>query len=467
MTRSDETPEHRYNAQLANEIEQRWQDRWDDERVFWTPNRTGLLAEDPRGVAERPSMFILDMFPYPSGVGLHVGHPLGFIGTDVYARFQRMQGLNVLHAMGFDAFGLPAEQFAVQTGQHPSVTTEQNIATMRRQLRALGLAHDPRRGPSTADESYYRWTQWIFLKIYNSWYDSDADRARPVEELVEEFRSGARLTPQGLPFDDLGGTEQRELIDSYRLAFVDESPVNWCPGLGTVLANEEVTPDGRSERGNFPVYKRPLKQWMLGITAYADRLIADLDIVDWPDSIRNMQRNWIGRSTGAYIRFPVEGHEDLEIEVFTTRPDTVFGATYMVLAPEHPLVERDHCQRVARRRDLRRLGEQPDRQLEGRVRHGRPARRGGAPLPRVRRRQVRSRTRDRRPRQERRVPRHLCDQSGQRRAHPDLRRRLRAHGLRHRRDHGRARPRRTRLGVRRDVRPADRAHGATTRRLGG
>ncbi|MET1002462.1 MAG: class I tRNA ligase family protein [Acidimicrobiia bacterium] len=338
MTRSDETPEHRYNAQLANEIEQRWQNRWDDERVFWTPNRMGLLAEDPRGVAERPSMFILDMFPYPSGVGLHVGHPLGFIGTDVYARFQRMQGFNVLHAMGFDAFGLPAEQFAVQTGQHPSVTTEQNIATMRRQLRALGLAHDPRRGPSTADESYYRWTQWIFLKIYNSWYDSDADRARPVEELVEEFRSGARLTPQGLPFDDLGSTEQRELIDSYRLAFVDESPVNWCPGLGTVLANEEVTPDGRSERGNFPVYKRPLKQWMLGITAYADRLIADLDIVDWPDSIRNMQRNWIGRSTGAYIRFPVEGHEDLEIEVFTTRPDTVFGATYMVLAPEHPLV---------------------------------------------------------------------------------------------------------------------------------
>ncbi len=338
MTRSDETPKHRYNAQLANEIEQRWQDRWDDERVFWTPNRMGLLAEDPRGVAERPSLFILDMFPYPSGVGLHVGHPLGFIGTDVYARFQRMQGLNVLHAMGFDAFGLPAEQFAVQTGQHPSVTTEQNIATMRRQLRALGLAHDPRRGPSTADESYYRWTQWIFLKIYNSWYDTDADRARPVEELVEEFRSGARLTPQGLPFDDLGGTEQRELIDSYRLAFVAESPVNWCPGLGTVLANEEVTPDGRSERGNFPVYKRPLKQWMLGITAYADRLIADLDIVDWPDSIRNMQRNWIGRSTGAYIRFPVEGHEDLEIEVFTTRPDTVFGATYMVLAPEHPLV---------------------------------------------------------------------------------------------------------------------------------
>jgi leucyl-tRNA synthetase len=338
MTRSDETPKHRYNAQLANEIEQRWQDRWDDERVFWTPNRIGLLAEDPRGVAERPSMFILDMFPYPSGVGLHVGHPLGFIGTDVYARFQRMQGLNVLHAMGFDAFGLPAEQFAVQTGQHPSVTTEQNIATMRRQLRALGLAHDPRRSPSTADESYYRWTQWIFLKIYNSWYDTDADRARPVEELVAEFRSGARLTPQGLPFDDLGVTEQRELIDSYRLAFVDESPVNWCPGLGTVLANEEVTPDGRSERGNFPVYKRPLKQWMLRITVYADRLIADLDIVDWPDSIRNMQRNWIGRSTGAYIRFPVEGHEDLEIEVFTTRPDTVFGATYMVLAPEHPLV---------------------------------------------------------------------------------------------------------------------------------
>lgn len=336
---AEDTPQHRYTAALAGEIERRWQDRWESERVFWTPNRTGLLSEDPRGVADRPGLFVLDMFPYPSGTGLHVGHPLGFIATDVYARFQRMNGRNVLHSMGFDAFGLPAEQYAVQTGQHPRVTTEQNIANIRRQLRMLGLAHDPRRGPATTDVSYYRWTQWIFVQIYNAWYDTSADRARPIEELVEEFRSGARETPQGIPFDDLGPLEQRELIDSYRLAYVDEAPVNWCPGLGTVLANEEVTSEGRSERGNFPVYRRPLKQWMLRITAYADRLLEDLDHLDWSDSIKQMQRNWIGRSTGARIRFPVEGREDVSIDVFTTRPDTLFGATYMVLAPEHPLVD--------------------------------------------------------------------------------------------------------------------------------
>jgi leucyl-tRNA synthetase len=338
-TRSDERPKFRYTAELANEIERRWQDRWDADRVFWTPNRTGLLAEDPRGRAELPSLFVLDMFPYPSGKGLHVGHPLGFIATDVYARYQRMNGKNVLHAMGYDAFGLPAEQYAVQTGQHPRLTTEHNIATMKRQLRALGLAHDPRRGPATTDVSYYRWTQWIFLQIYNAWCDERSGRARPITELVEEFRSGARTTPQGLPFDDLGPREQRELVDSYRLAYVDEAPVNWCPGLGTVLANEEVTADGRSERGNFPVYRRPLKQWMLRITAFADRLLEDLGPLEWSDSVKLMQRNWIGRSTGANVRFPVEGREDVEVEVFTTRPDTIFGATFMVLAPEHPLVD--------------------------------------------------------------------------------------------------------------------------------
>jgi leucyl-tRNA synthetase len=336
---ADDRPKFRYTAELANEIERRWQDRWDAERVFWTPNPSGLLAEDPRGTAQRPSLFVLDMFPYPSGKGLHVGHPLGYIGTDVYARFQRMNGRNVLHAMGYDAFGLPAEQYAVQTGQHPRVTTEQNIATMQRQLRALGLGHDPRRGPATSDPSYYRWTQWIFLQIYNAWYDTATDRARPVSELVEEFRSGVRPTPQGIAFDDLGVREQRELVDSYRLAYVAEAAVNWCPALGTVLANEEVTADGRSDRGNFPVYRRPLKQWMLRITAYADRLLADLDDLDWSESVKVMQRNWIGRSTGANIRFPVVGREDVEVEVFTTRPDTIFGATFMVLAPEHPLVD--------------------------------------------------------------------------------------------------------------------------------
>ena len=336
---NDEAPAYRYSAALANEIERKWQDRWEAGRVFWTPNRTGLLAEDPRGVADRPGLFVLDMFPYPSGTGLHVGHPLGYIATDVYARFERMNGFNVLHAMGFDAFGLPAEQFAVQTGTHPRVTTEQNIATYRRQLRALGLGHDPRRGPATTDLAYYRWTQWIFLQIYNSWYDEEQDRARSISELVQEFRSGARTTPQDLPIDDLGWQEQRDLVDAYRLAYVAEAPVNWCPGLGTVLANEEVTPDGRSDRGNFPVYRRPLKQWMLRITSYAERLLQSLDDLDWSDSIKQMQRNWIGRSTGATIRFPVEGREGVGIEVFTTRPDTVFGATYMVLAPEHPLVD--------------------------------------------------------------------------------------------------------------------------------
>ncbi|MDQ1474852.1 MAG: leucyl-tRNA synthetase [Actinomycetota bacterium] len=336
---ADDVPPQRYTAALANEIEHKWQDRWDEQHVFSTPNRTGLLSEDPRHIADRPHMFVLDMFPYPSGVGLHVGHPLGYIATDVYARFQRMNGFNVLHAMGFDAFGLPAEQYAVQTGTHPRATTEENIATMKRQLRALGLGHDPRRGPATTDVQYYRWTQWIFLQIYNCWYDEEADRARPIAQLVQEFRAGRFPTPGDVPFDDLGPLEQRELVDSYRLAYEAHAPVNWCPGLGTVLANEEVTADGRSERGNFPVYRRPLKQWMLRITAYADRLLDDLEALDWTDSIKHMQRNWIGRSTGASVQFPVEEHEGLDIEVFTTRPDTLFGATYMVLAPEHPLVD--------------------------------------------------------------------------------------------------------------------------------
>jgi leucyl-tRNA synthetase len=336
---ADEIPPQRYTAALANEIEHKWQDRWDAEHVFETPNRTGLLSEDPRHIAHRPGLFVLDMFPYPSGVGLHVGHPLGYIATDVYARFQRMNGFNVLHAMGYDAFGLPAEQYAVQTGTHPRATTDANIANMKRQLRALGLGHDPRRGPATTDVQYYRWTQWIFLQIYNAWYDDEAERARPIAQLVQEFRAGRFPTPDDLPFDDLGVLEQRRLVDSYRLAYEAYAPVNWCPGLGTVLANEEVTGDGRSERGNFPVYRRPLKQWMLRITAYADRLLDDLESLDWTDSIKLMQRNWIGRSSGAAVRFPLEEHEDLDIEVFTTRPDTLFGATYMVLAPEHPLVD--------------------------------------------------------------------------------------------------------------------------------
>ncbi len=329
---------YRYTAELAGEIESRWQDRWDAEAVFATPNPAGPLAE-PEKVAGRPKKFVLDMFPYPSGAGLHVGHPLGYIGTDVYARFLRMTGHNVLHAFGYDAFGLPAEQYAVQTGQHPRVTTEANIATMRRQLRRLGLGHDERRSVATTDVDYYRWTQWIFLRIFNSWYDAAADRAGSVDELVAEFESGVRPLPGGRSWAGLDDAERRRVVDDHRLAYVSEAPVNWCPGLGTVLANEEVTADGRSERGNFPVFKRSLKQWMLRITAYADRLLADLDVLEWPEPIKLMQRNWIGRSEGARVRFPTARPAGLSIEVFTTRPDTLFGATYLVLAPEHPLVD--------------------------------------------------------------------------------------------------------------------------------
>jgi leucyl-tRNA synthetase len=332
---ADEVPAHRYDARLAAEIESRWQDRWEAEHTFEAPNPAGPLA-DPERMGGRPKLFLLDMFPYPSGAGLHVGHPLGYIGTDVYGRYRRMKGFNVLHALGYDAFGLPAEQFAIETGTHPQIRTEQNVATYRRQLRRLGLAHDARRSISTTDESYYRWTQWIFLKIFESWYDRAQDRARPIDELRAELESGARPTPDGRPWAELSPIEQRIVIDDHRLAYVSEAPVNWCPGLGTVLANEEVTAEGRSDRGNYPVFRRNMRQWMMRITAYADRLIDDLDVLDWPDSIKTMQRNWIGRSEGATISFTSGAGP---IEVFTTRPDTLFGATFMVLAPEHPMVD--------------------------------------------------------------------------------------------------------------------------------
>jgi leucyl-tRNA synthetase len=251
----------------------------------------------------------MDMFPYPSGEGLHVGHPLGFIGTDVFARYERMRGDNVLHTMGFDAFGLPAEQYAVQTGQHPAATTYSRIDVFKRQLRRMGLGHDQRRVFATTDKRYYRWTQWIFLQIFNSFYDHEANRARPITELVTELSSGARepapgTNPFGTPWGELSDLQRRQVIDKHRLAYLAESTVNWCPGLGTVLSNEEVTSEGRSERGNFPVFRKPLVQWMMRITAYADRLADDLDLIDWPDKVRTMQRNWIGRSTGAQVRFP-------------------------------------------------------------------------------------------------------------------------------------------------------------------
>ena len=335
-----DTPPHRYNAALAAEIEARWQARWAADGIYETSNPSGQTA--PGGGPQGPKLFIMDMFPYPSGSGLHVGHPLGYIATDVYVRFKRMAGFNVLYTMGFDAFGLPAEEHARQTGQHPRINTEANIDNMRRQLDRLGLGHDKRRGVATTDVDYYRWTQWIFLQIFNSWFDPETRGARPIAELMDEFSSGARQTPDGRPWDDLSEAEQRELVDGHRLAYVADAPVNWCPALGTVLANEEVTAQGRSERGNHEVFKRPLKQWMMRITAYADRLLEDLDRLDWPESVKTMQRNWIGRSEGALISFPASTALDgpmSDIEVFTTRPDTLFGTTYMVLAPEHPLVE--------------------------------------------------------------------------------------------------------------------------------
>jgi leucyl-tRNA synthetase len=345
---ADETP-FRYTAAMARDIELAWQDRWEEAGTFQAPNPAGPWAEPEKVAGRGKKLVVLDMFPYPSGAGLHVGHPLGYIGTDVYARYHRMLGLNVLHCLGYDAFGLPAEQYAVQTGQHPRKTTEENMVVMRRQLRRLGLGFDERRTYATVDEDYFRWTQWIFLQIYNSWYDPDAVRAdggrgaaRPIETLAEAYAMGRPL-PVGdrRSWAELSEAEQEAVLAEERLAYTSEAPVNWSPGLGTVLSNEEVTNEGRSERGNFPVFRRNLRQWMMRITAYADRLADDLDRVDWPEKVKVMQRNWIGRSSGARITFPVAASsgQDAGIEVFTTRPDTVFGATFMVLAPEHPLID--------------------------------------------------------------------------------------------------------------------------------
>ena len=338
---SGDVPPHRYTPALAQRIELAWQDRWEAAGTFHTPNPTGRLSAGFDRVADRPKYFVMDMFPYPSGAGLHVGHPLGYLGTDVTSRFRRMDGDNVLHPMGYDAFGLPAEQYAVQTGQHPRVTTEANIEAIRAQLRRLGVDHDDRRSFATIDPGYYRWTQWIFLQLFGAWFDEVAGRARPIDDLIAGLDAGTHLpasgtNPDGVPWADLDEVARRKVVDAHRLAYLNEAPVNWCPGLGTVLSNEEVTADGRSERGNFPVFRRPLKQWMMRITAYADRLLTDLDRLEWTDSLKQMQRNWIGRSTGARIGFSCAQEQ---VEVFTTRPDTLFGATYMVLAPEHPLVD--------------------------------------------------------------------------------------------------------------------------------
>ncbi|MBK8480634.1 MAG: leucine--tRNA ligase [Proteobacteria bacterium] len=365
-------------------IEAKWQRQWAEQRTFRTPN-----PGDPDFDPQRPKFYVLDMFPYPSGAGLHVGHPLGYIATDIVARYKRMTGSNVLHPMGFDAFGLPAEQYAIEHGVHPRETTERNIENMRRQLRAFGLSYDWERELATTDRGYYRWTQWIFLQLYGSYFDVEAGAARPIAELEQRLARGDRVLDDDLRivastpaagatargWSALSAAEQRRALDQQRLAYLAEVAVNWCPALGTVLANEEVTAEGRSERGNHPVLKRPLKQWMLRITAYAERLIADLERVDWPEPIKLMQRNWIGRSAGALVDFaiaPAAGAPEAlvgePIRVFTTRPDTLFGATYLVLAPEHPLVQQlvtagqraaveAYCVATARRSDLERQAE--------------------------------------------------------------------------------------------------------------
>ncbi|MEO6870713.1 MAG: leucine--tRNA ligase [Chthoniobacterales bacterium] len=290
-------------------IEPKWQTRWDERRLFHAAN-----PGDPGFDPAQPKYYVLDMFPYPSGAGLHVGHPEGYTATDIIARYKRFRGFNVLHPMGWDAFGLPAEQYAIRTGQHPEITTRENVARFKTQLKRIGFSYDWEREIATTDPGYYRWTQWIFLQIYNSWFNPETQRAEPISTYTG---------------DD---------PDSVRLAYVAEVPVNWCPELGTVLANEEVI-DGKSEVGGFPVVRRPMRQWMLRITAFAERLIDELEPLDWPEGIKLLQRNWIGKSAGSEVRFAIEGSAEA-ITVFTTRPDTLYGATYMVLAPENPLVAR-------------------------------------------------------------------------------------------------------------------------------
>ncbi len=359
------TPAHRYNAALANTIEPKWQARWLESGVYHRPN-PGERGFD----ASRPKYYVLDMFPYPSGAGLHVGHPEGYTATDILGRYKKMAGHNVLHVMGWDAFGLPAEQHAINTGEHPATFTRGTIDTFRRQLQRFGFAYDWSREVATIDEGFYRWTQWIFLKLYDAWFDPWQNKARPIAELRSELESGdlriggdGRLIHVGRTsktLTALGGEpgtarrwhelepgEQRAVIDDQRLAYVGEQTVNWCPKLGTVLANEEVI-DGRSERGSHPVFRKPLKQWMLRITAYAERLLAGLDGLDWPEDTRSKQRHWIGKSEGAEVDFALDiDTSDPEIDadlppalrVFTTRPDTIFGATFVVIAPEHPVVD--------------------------------------------------------------------------------------------------------------------------------
>lgn len=318
------------------EIDQKWQQ-------YWAANNT-YAAEDH---SSKPKFYVLDMFPYPSGAGLHVGHPLGYIASDIYARYKRHKGFNVLHPMGYDSFGLPAEQYAIQTGQHPAITTEANITRYRQQLDRIGFSFDWNREVRTSDPKFYKWTQWIFIQLFHSWYDTEMDKARPIQELEAHFEAlgtanlhahcDEELSFSASEWQAKNESERSEILLNYRLAYRSESMVNWCPELGTVLANDEVK-DGVSERGGFPVIQKKMMQWSMRISAYAERLLQGLNDIDWSEALKETQRNWIGKSKGASVQFAVDGH-DANVEVFTTRPDTIFGVTFMVLAPEHDLVD--------------------------------------------------------------------------------------------------------------------------------
>lgn len=325
-----------YNHQ---EIEKKWQ-------KFWGENQT-FKSQQP-SESSKPKYYVLDMFPYPSGAGLHVGHPLGYIASDIYARFKRHQGYNVLHPVGYDSFGLPAEQYAIQTGQHPAVTTEENINRYEQQLKKIGFSFDWSREIRTSDPAYYKWTQWIFIELFHSWYNKAADRAENISTLVAHLEKFGTENLDAVQSDELNFTaeewqnaseaDKQDILLNYRMAYRAETTVNWCPALGTVLANDEVK-DGKSERGGYPVYQKKMMQWSMRITAYSDRLLRGLDGLDWPEAVKESQRNWIGKSEGALVKFGIKGSDDF-IEVFTTRPDTIFGVSFVTLAPEHELVSK-------------------------------------------------------------------------------------------------------------------------------
>lgn len=318
------------------QIEKKWQKYWEENQTYKTSNNT-----------DKPKFYVLDMFPYPSGAGLHVGHPLGYIASDIYARYKRHQGFNVLHPVGYDSFGLPAEQYAIQTGQHPAITTEENINRYEEQLKKIGFSFDWSRELRTSDASYYKWTQWIFIELYHSWYNKDTNKAESIDTLIQHFAEKGTEGLNANQNDELNFTaeewkdssdlDKEDILLNYRLAFRAETTVNWCPALGTVLANDEVK-DGKSERGGFPVFQKKMMQWSMRISAYSERLLQGLQTLDWPQPLKDAQEYWIGKSQGAQVQFQVEGHDEI-VEVFTTRPDTIFGATFMVLAPENPLVD--------------------------------------------------------------------------------------------------------------------------------